>query len=169
MQRHKMDVYREASSDSKQFRILCQQEVGIVADERSELAARKARLDSYEAGQTIQRGADIQAVAETIGRHLRIQFEHYLPYAQSEARNYNHACNDIKAQLKDALEKLKITDDELKAVKVEFQEFRDDAQLGVEELIARYADREKEMYRRFAWQQRELFFITTNASIREHR
>ena len=47
------------------------------------------------------------------------------------------------------MEKLKITDDELKAVEVELQEFRDDAQLAVEELVALYIDRKKEMYMRF--------------------
>ena len=74
-------------------------------------------------------------------------------HSQSEATSDHHACNEIKAQLKEALEKLKVSDDKLKAVEIEFQEFRDDAQQAVDESIARCPEREKEMYRRFqAWE-----------------
>ena len=40
----------------------------------------------------------------------------------------------------------------MKAVEIEFQEFRDDAQQAVNELTARFVEREKEMFKRFqAW------------------
>ena len=67
-------MYREAWRDYEQLQVLCHQEVGIIAVERSELAAHMARLDSSTADSIRQREFDFQIVADGVERHLRAQF-----------------------------------------------------------------------------------------------
>ena len=55
MQREELEVYREAWGEYEQLQVLCQQEVGAIAVERSELASQKAKLDSSAANSLKQR------------------------------------------------------------------------------------------------------------------
>ena len=71
MQMEELEVYREAWREYEQLQVLCHQEVGIIAVERSELAAHMARLDSSTADLIRQREFDFQIVADAVERHLR--------------------------------------------------------------------------------------------------
>ena len=126
-----------------QLQILCHQEVGSVAVERFELAAHKARLDSVAADVATQRGFYTQIVADAIEKHRRFQFEPELVHARSQANMWHHACNDIKLQLKDALNKLKLSDGKSKGIETKMQKFHEDAQQAIDAVFAEALDRRK--------------------------
>ena len=67
-----------------------------IADERSELAVHKARLDSFAADVTIQRGFEEQVVADALETNHRSLFEPALAKAQFHADKWFSACNETK-------------------------------------------------------------------------
>ena len=54
-------------------------------------------------------------------KHLRFQFEPELAHARSQANMWHHSCNDINLQLKDALYKLKLSEEKLKDIEAKIQ------------------------------------------------
>ena len=95
MQQVEMKVYMEVWKEHEQLQVWYHQEAGTMADERSELAAQNARLDSA-ANQIAQRDFDAQIVSDAVEKHLRRQFEDELSHAHSQAQMSLHACNSIK-------------------------------------------------------------------------
>ena len=114
---------------------------------------------SREDGLPARQGGDLQAIADAIDIQFRAQFARELAHVQSQTRSFQHASTDLRAQLQEAIGKLKVSDDKLKASDCKlreldnsFQSFQADTKQSVEDLIAEYEYQKKEMARRFdAW------------------
>ena len=79
-----------------------------LADQRSELIVRKTKLDAFAADVTIQTGFEQPVVADAVHRHLRAIFEPELRRAQFYVDKAFAECDEAKAQLQVALDKLKL-------------------------------------------------------------
>ena len=121
----------------------------IIADERSELAVHKARLDSFVADETIQRVLEQQVVADGVEKNPRSLFEPALAKSQFHAGKWYTACNDTKLQLQDALDKLKLSEDKVTEFQAKMQELHADAQQAIDAVLEEAQDREKESIRHF--------------------
>ena len=79
-----------------------------LADPRSEVIVCKTKLYAIAADVTTHKGFDQQRVADAVGRHLRAIFEPELRRAQFHTDKWFAQCNEAKAQLQVALDKLKL-------------------------------------------------------------
>ena len=79
-----------------------------LADQRSEFIVCKTKLDAFAADVTTQKGFEPQLAADAVERHLRAIFEPVLRRAQFHIDKWFAECDEAKAQLQVALDKLKL-------------------------------------------------------------
>ena len=110
MPKEELALYKQAWEDAGQVEVLCNHEMVALADQRFELIVHEAKLDAFAAEVTIHREFEQQLAADAVDRQLRSIFEPALAKAQFHADKWFAECDEAKAQLQDALHKLKLSE-----------------------------------------------------------